>query len=254
MRARTTTNPRWSVALLLIATALVSRADGRRLVMPRGSLPDLVVWAWERPEDLRELPQGIGVAFLAQTLALDGERVTVARRRQPLRLSPAAPLVAVTRIEHRRADDASRFPSAHDAAALIAETGRLPRVQAIQIDFDATRSERAFYRELLMNLRPMLDPSTPVSITALASWCVGDRWLDDLPIDEAVPMLFRMGPFNEPFRALATSRRAAGRCGGALGVSLDEPITVARRGRRVYVFNPSAWRPTQLLELQKDLP
>jgi hypothetical protein len=34
------------------------------------TLPRLVLWAWERPEDLRALDPDTGVAFLAQTITL----------------------------------------------------------------------------------------------------------------------------------------------------------------------------------------
>ena len=33
----------------------------------------------------------------------------------------------------------------------------------------------------------------PLTITALASWCDGDDWIDGLPVADASPMLFRMG-------------------------------------------------------------
>ena len=45
-------------------TTLFARADTK-------SLPEIVFWAWERPEDLRFLnPQHSGVAFLAKTIEL----------------------------------------------------------------------------------------------------------------------------------------------------------------------------------------
>jgi hypothetical protein len=69
--------------------------------------PRLIVWAWERPEDLRGLDRAIGVAFLARTITIAGAQFRVHPRRQPLRVSPDAALVAVTRIEVER-PDASR--------------------------------------------------------------------------------------------------------------------------------------------------
>ena len=85
-------------------------------------------------------------------------------------------------------------------------------------------------------------PATPLSITALASWCVGDTWLEGLPIDEAVPMLFRMGPMNEPIRRIVESRdRVAAPCRHAIGESVNEPLRVAPAGRRVYVFDSRPW-------------
>ncbi len=241
------------LTVLLCAMALLSRADGAAKRGAMKGLPDVVLWAWERPEDLRSLDGSIGVAFLVQTLIISGDHVIVRPRLQPLRVRPATPLIAVTRIEHPNGDDrpleASGIPR---LAAHIADSRRLPRVQGVQLDFDATASERDFYRALLRAVRAELGASTPLSITALASWCVGDNWLEGLPIDEAVPMLFRMGPANGPFGSLAVSRGAAARpCAVALGVSLDEPLPVARKGRRVYVFSPRSWTPESVAEARR---
>jgi hypothetical protein len=115
-------------------------------------------------------------------------------------------------------------------------------VEAVQVDFDATASEREFYRRLIRRLRERLRADVMLSVTALASWCAGDDWLAGLPVDEAVPMLFRMGPFNERFRGIAERRTgAASVCRNALGISLDEPFLVRRQQRRLYVFSPRPW-------------
>ena len=178
---------------------------------------------------------------------LDGSRLHVERRRQPLRVSPTTPLIAVTRLEHRPQGTSAGNPSATDAATLIARTTLLPRVKGVQVDYDATVSERPFYQAVLDSLRNQLGPAVPISNTALASWCVGDRWLEDLPIDEAVPMLFRMGPTNSPFVAIAATPRSASRaCRSAVGVSLDERLALDPAGRRVYVFSPRVWTAAHL--------
>jgi hypothetical protein len=206
------------------------------------AIPRVMLWAWERPEDLRGLDAEMGVAFLAQTIIVQ-QRFLVLPRRQPLRVSPGTVLIAVTRIETGLAGGLSLEPNQVDAiAAVIAKSADLPRVRGIQVDFDAVASERHFYRDLLGRLRRRLSPDVLLSITALASWCEGDRWLHGLPIDEAVPMLFRMGPVNGPFlRLAATADRSAPMCRGALGVSLDEPVAFRRGDRRVYVFSPKPW-------------
>ena len=96
-------------------------------------------------------------------------------------------------------------------------------------------------------------PGTPISITALASWCVGDDWLGDLPIDEAVPMLFRMGPVNQPYLHLAQSRGdARPECRGALGVSIDEPRSVDAVRRRIYIFNPRPWTALTIADARRE--
>ena len=118
-----------------------------------------------------------------------------------------------------------------------------PRVMALQIDFDATSRERPFYGALLAQLRRLMPADWPLSITALASWCLGDPWIRDVPVDEAIPMLFRMGADGGAVR----SRLDAGQdfslavCRASLGVSLDEPAGRLPSDRRRYVFNPTTW-------------
>jgi hypothetical protein len=229
------------------AGAFVDRPAGRQ------SLPQLMLWAWERPTDLRSLDSGIGVAFLSQTLIARNGEVLVEPRRNPLRVAPHTPLVAVTRIE---SGEAASMPGAIVVrmAKAIAGTASLPRVRGVQIDFDAAESERGFYRTLVHAVRSTLGPDVPLSITALASWCAQDRWMDGLPVDEAVPMLFRLGPANAPYAGLArSSTAAAAECRGALGTSLDEPLHVRAAGRRVYVFNASAWTPASITQAREVL-
>ena len=133
----------------------------------------------------------------------------------------------------------------------IAETARFPGVAAVQIDFDATQSQRRTYRRLIEDVRNRIGAGVPLSITALASWCVGDRWLDGLPIDEAVPMLFQLGPLNEPYREVSMAPSVAHPlCRGSLGTSLDEPVKVPVDGRRIYVFNPDAWSAERIEHAQ----
>ena len=45
-------------------------------------------------------------------------------------------------------------------------------------------------------------------MTALASWCLSDRWISDLPVDEAVPMLFQMGPETPDIKRMLRGRAA----------------------------------------------
>ena len=209
-------------------------------------LPALVLWAWERPEDLRNLETGVGIAFLSQTITLADRTLTIAPRRQRLRVVPGHALIAVTRIEHAAAPAALDDEHLAAVAEAIARTADLPQVVGVQVDFDATRSQRALYRDVLQRVRARLGDGVPLSITALASWCVGDRWLASLPADEAVAMMFRLGPTNEPYRAIASARAAAAKECGAVGVSLDEPMPLRPDGRRVYVFNPAPWQPASI--------
>ncbi len=205
--------------------------------------PEIILWAWERPEDLRFInTDEVGVAFLARTIYLRNDKVTVRPRLQPLSILPETKLIAVTRIESNSSALLSPAERAQ-AVTAIAELARNERVRAIQIDFDARSSERLFYRDLLTDLRRELPPRVKLSITALASWCMGDNWLTGLPIDEAVPMLFRMGVDrpNITARLEAGTDFSAPVARHSLGLSTDEPLTALPAGRRVYVFNPRSW-------------
>jgi len=208
-------------------------------------LPPIMVWAWERPEDLTTVdPRKTGVAFLARTVFLVGDSVSVRPRLQPLRLAPGTPVVAVVRVEVSHSASPTLSPSQLILAAhSIADVAHLPDLDGLQIDFDATASERAFYRDLLTEVRLEVPPSLPLAITALASWCIGDDWLRGLPIDDAIPMLFRMGAGD---REVSLHLEAGGdfrapACRQSLGISTDEPIFNLPKGRRLYIFNPRAW-------------
>ena len=220
--------------------------------------PRIVLWAWERPEDLAFLnPQRFGVAFLAQTLTLKNGEVVYSPRHQPLKLPPGVKLIAVTRIESEKitrehvdlTDDLRKQLVQH-----IRKTLQLNNVSAIQVDFDAATSERTFYSQLLLDLRRDLPDNVPLSMTALASFCVGDRWLKDLPVDEAVPMVFRMGTDSDRIKNLLTSggdfRDAL--CRRSYGVALDEPVSTSfDKQRRVYVFNAKSWTAADVSVLEE---
>ncbi|MCP5111607.1 MAG: hypothetical protein GY953_12310, partial [bacterium] len=71
---------------------------------PLPELPKNMLWAWERPEDLSFLDcDAIGVAYLAETVILDGRRAGYRPRLQPLKVPDGCPMVAVVRIEAGRA-------------------------------------------------------------------------------------------------------------------------------------------------------
>jgi Protein of unknown function (DUF3142) len=225
-----------AVAALLVAP--LSPAAGGHL----DGFPRVVLWAWERPEDLRFLAgRKAGVAFLASTVWLSGSATRVIRRRQPLLVDPATPLMAVVRVETARGAKASLTSEQREAVVSTAlRAVRLPRVSAVQIDSDAAASERAFYGSVLTDLRARLDPRLGLSFTALASWCAGDRWLGSLPVDEVVPMLFQMGPDSAAIRARAAADGLAPECRDAVGFSLEE-AGVPAKGRRAYLFSSEPW-------------
>jgi Protein of unknown function (DUF3142) len=240
-----------ALASVILASAFISDRlnTGAVGVSPVSSedrmseFPGIILWAWERPEDLRFINTGeVGVAFLARTVYLRNDKAIVRPRLQPLSVAPGTKLIAVARIESNRSAQLSPDQRAQTVTA-IAELARNEKTAAIQIDFDARSSEREFYRDLLADLRRGLPPRVKLSITALASWCLGDNWLAGLPIDEAVPMLFRMGVDrpNVTARLEAGTDFSAAIARHSLGLSTDEPLTALPAGRRVYVFSPRSW-------------
>jgi len=210
--------------------------------------PSVVIWAWERPEDLTFLDSNkYGVAFLAQTLTLKGDEVVFNPRHQPLQVPTSAKVMAVTRIESQKVTEqrpALSPKQKQELVKLILRTLERGQVAAVQVDFDALVSERQFYRGLLQELRAQLPDNVPLSMTALASFCIGDRWLDDLPVDEAVPMIFRMGADDKPIKNMLASGQDFGEplCRRSYGIAVDEPLEMKfQPQRRVYVFNNRSW-------------
>jgi hypothetical protein len=220
-------------------------------------IPKVVLWAWERPENFDFInPDEIGIAFLAKTIYINGDKFIVKPRFQPLKVPHGTKLIAVARIE---SDRHSPLKLSSDQLLKIAsELNKLAYINyviAIQIDFDATLSERNFYRELILKLRGILSDTTALTITALASWCVYDDWLSDLPIDEAVPMLFRMGVDRRQIISYlkAGNDFRPSMCKSSLGISTDEPITFLSSGKRVYIFSPISWSKSSLEKILKEV-
>jgi hypothetical protein len=242
------------VAVLLAATALLwlrvrpSNTLASNYPVPGARMsgfPRVFLWAWERPERLEFInSREVGVAFLAATVYLRGEKTIERPRLQPLKVPPGTTLIAVVRIESAR--DAPPVLSERQRTETVEALARIAHKQnlsALQIDFDATESEREFYRALLLDVRRALPESMPLSITALASWCIFDNWLNNLPLDEAVPMMFRMGSdghrINNYLETGGDFRTPLCQC--SVGVSTDETSASLSSSRRIYFFNPQPW-------------
>ena len=229
-------------ALAVLMVLLLSSGQGAPAEVSR------VLWAWERPEDLAAVPPGVGVAAVVGFIRLRGGTVEAMRGRHfPLQLGAAGPSpMGVVHVEVDQSEPLIWTDALRDrvvSAALSFGAG----YTAVQLDMEVRLSQRRALLDVLSGLRAGLPPGTLLSMTALASWCDGEAWLTQAPVDEIVPMLFRMGRDGVRLRA----RLAAGgdlrlpACRGAVGMSLDAPITVPPR-RRVYVFNPRPWDAASL--------
>jgi hypothetical protein len=227
------------MALAALLALVPSRGDGRPREWQRNlALPNRMVWAWERREDLRFLPSETGVAYLAKTITIGYAGAEEHPRMQPLKITAGTPLLAVVRIEHGGGPASDEVRK--QIVGAVVEVGSRADVIGVQIDFDARVSERKFYRELLRNIRAELPREKVLSMTGLVSWCTGDDWLDGLPVDEAVPMFFRMGVGAGDARAWAGREMREPLCRGVVGRATDEPIGF-RDGDRQYWFSRKAW-------------
>ena len=227
-------------ALVILAVTALAALAYRAPRDPLPQFPRTVVWAWERAEKLDFIdPREVGVAFLARTIYIRGGVVSVRPRLQPLVVAPGTALMAVVRIESQGVQSASHAEVEHailEATATSRRSRIANRLRRKEVQAD-------FYRGLLEDLHRVLPSSMPLSITALASWCESDDWIANLPVTEAVPMLFRMGAGevyhpDEDFRP--------GVCRSSVGVSTDEPLPEFPRGRRVYIFHPRSWSAVEL--------
>jgi len=213
---------------------MASGCDSCHKADPLPGFPRLVLWAWERPENLSYIvPAATGVAYLAGTVTIAGPEVHARPRFQPLFVPNQTPLIAVVRIEAGR----TRPLPFSEMSKAIANLARHSGVRALQIDFDAHRSERPFYRDLMRELRHDIPDKLPIEMTALVSWCQADDWIRDLPVVDAVPMFFRMG--IDPHSTTEHLREPL--CQSSFGISTDEFHVTVPQSRRVFVFSNQSW-------------
>jgi hypothetical protein len=242
------------VALIGLPFSICIHTDA--LPHPQGRLaspPRVTLWAWERREDLHALdPRRFAVAYLDQTVTI-GLIAQSQPRRNLLVIPSAVKRIPVVRIE-ARSTAVLNEETRKEAVEAILASARQPGIAALQIDFDATRSQRPFYRDLLTDLRQRMPPALPLSITALASWCSHDDWIQALPVDEAVPMMFRM----EPDRRRASPniddfQIREPLCRSSVGVSTTEAWPSDLDGKRVYVFADGGWHTDSPSEVERRL-
>ena len=235
-------------AFLFLAAATLS-ACGR----PAPST--LILWAWERPEDLRFAAGRAEVAVQTGFLSIDGATILSRGRRHPLKVDEAPTTNVVhVQIEPDRPLDWTPLLRRQVSAAILHYALVAP-ARRVQIDFEVRASQRGVLLQTLSDVRHALPAGTILSMTALASWCETESWLDAAPVDEIVPMLFRMQRGEETIRR----RLAAGgdfrnpRCRTALAIAADSPPVRAPAGRRVYLFDPRSWSAAAFERVRKGI-
>lgn len=230
--------------LLLPLIAILALAGCR----PAPPASHLIVWAWERPEDLRFADPSVEVAVQHGFIELRGTTLFVRGRRFPLKVDrPPSTVTVHVQIDHERPLVWSPELRRRLVAAIVDHATLIPGSR-VQLDFEVRESERPVLLDTLSDLRRALPAGTFLSMTAIASWCDHETWLKDAPVDEIVPMLFRMGPRGKFLLKSLENREdfRNPRCRTALAISTDTPIVRAPPGRRVYLFNPGSWTPADL--------
>jgi hypothetical protein len=219
--------------------------------------PRVWLWAWERPERLGFIdPARVGVAYLVVTFRLPHSGGVEPRLRlQPLQVPPGTHLTTVMRIEverHTALGEAQRSELVRHILHLAKQKG----TRTVQLDFDARASERPFYRALMHDVRAALPSGTRLSMTALASWCLYDDWLEGMPVDEIVPMVFRMGTDEGMVHAVLEREGdfIPPRCRQSVGFVTDERVPTLPSPRRVYWFNPRSWSAQDVARLLEQQP
>ncbi|MDR3614582.1 MAG: DUF3142 domain-containing protein [Candidatus Obscuribacterales bacterium] len=222
----------------------------------------LALWAWDTPEDLLFLKdEQTSVSYYAGTIIVRNGTVLFRPRNKVLKTPEGLSLCPVFRIENL-----STSPPSHDAvteiseliAAHVEENDSVNK--RVQIDFDATTSDRPFYLRLLSALRQRLPIKTHIAITALASWAMGDRWLPRGSADEAIVMLFSMGNTNDILKSIGRWKLSVGDgIETSIGISVNEPLTndmlsrlkIIQTAQTLYLFNSHPWKRDRYLEAKK---
>lgn len=149
---------------------------------------DYYLWAWERSDDLSFASLEQTIAPLIVTLIQVGDVVSLKVRRNSFKTREGAKILPVFRLETYKTQSLNVAACTQYLLGMI----RSNNYHEIQLDFDAKKSQRNAYKELIDSLKKQI-PTLKISITALASWCVDDGWIEGLDIEYAVPMLYCMG-------------------------------------------------------------
>lgn len=255
----------WFSSLFVLSAALVLLDLGAMQVTQCvEQAPEVVLWSWEHKDDLSFIDRHkVAVACYAGTIVLGRDVATLKKRLNQLILPGDVFKFPVFRLENAHSNESPGRASFRSAVDLIAKYLAAEHFWQVQIDYDATVSDRKEYLRFLQELRTRLPGKTVISITALGSWCLDDKWLQDAPVDEVVAMMFSMGRGKD--EALSILRREhldSGSCSRqSLGLSINEPGTrrevlqlVGRRDTsRLYLFSSSVWTKQNYQELVAEV-
>lgn len=202
-------------------------------------------WYWDRPaQQLPAPPPGVGAAIVTSHVYFSADRMRVIGRRSELRLAADVVIIPVIHVEVDPARPFAASAAQREALrAAVLDLVAIRRPPWVQLDFEARPTQREFWLASVRAIRASLPTDIGLSVTALASWCYGDEWLGDVPVDEIVPMYFRLGRAREEFEARSAAGEQQARCLQAHGVADDEAAWPAELPGRRYVFLGAAPHP-----------
>lgn len=219
------------------------------------SLAHGVAWIWPNSNGPKQVGSDAApyreAAVLVASLVLRARSVEHGGRTQSLNLPDGVRVVPVVHVES--AEDAPDDITPTQREAIVATVRRLASTATpgagaglLQLDFEAPARQREAYRALVTAIRAALPADVRLSVTALVHWCTQGDWLDQLPVDEVVPMLYRLGSHASDWRRRFAQDDAglARRCRGpALGFATNDPPPSALlvRTTRAYWFDEAAW-------------
>ena len=217
----------------------------------KAELKKTVLWSWERYEDLSYIdPKVTSVAPLIATFIINkDEKVKAKLRLNHYKIPIKTNILPVFRIEIETAN--LNYATIYKLVLKILSLSK--ENQLIQLDFDARLSQRTLYRDII-NL--LVKHKREVSITALASFCTFDSWLDNLPIKFAVPMLYGGEAKDKGLREAKILFEKLGvwpvkKCRGYVGIlQQNEKINIPNN-HASFIFNNSAWNRNQYMDVIK---
>jgi len=214
----------------------------------------IYLYAWEAPHDFSFLAEddyyikNVGVAYLAGEIISENGKLAFHNRRNPLIIPEGIEVISVVRINPfytleeltDNKEEIIRFITDHCFKA-----------DHCQLDMDARPSEYSSYGKIIETVNNNL--GYRISISALASWCNKDSWINDLKISYAVPMLYRMGrgSFLLKSEGIVLDNNF---CKKNVALSTDELDFDFQKyiiNKNVFVFNPDGWTKESLNDIIK---
>ena len=253
-------------SLLLLCAAFICGSAWTKVSVdtPSPPVPRLILWSWEHDDDLSYVqPRDAAVAYYAGTILLGRDIATFHKRKNPLHVNKGVYCFPVFRIENAHPAESLSNSACASALQLIKDYADKRRPPKIQIDFDATAGERQAYSVFLHNLKKQLPPNTLISITALASWCLADKWLQAAAVDETVAMMFSLGRGKkDALQTLSSTKLDSGaNCSQSVGLAVYELNTNRQlrlnhcldNPKHIYAFSALGWNASQYKQLLHEV-